>query len=357
MKELTLKQKIASMLLVGIPSKDSIDSVLNLISDYGIGGVILYKNNYSNLEELKELIVKLKNANKNNLLPLTIAIDQEGGRVNRLPKEFTNSLSLNKMAKNSDEDISLFASTTSKLLSEIGINMNFAPVLDLKLHSDNHAIGNRAISSDVEKVIRVSELLVKEYENNNVVPVIKHFPGQGSVKADSHFFLPIIKDYDKILNHDSLPFKNMIEKGIDTMMVGHILIKGKTGLYPTTLSKRFIKEEIRERYNYKNIVMTDEMGMRSVSYTYGKKRSIIKAFSAKNDIICCKYSPNFIESIIDKVSKNIDKNIIDIKDIDNSVERISNMKKKFKFNDNTNFNNIDINKYNKTMDILNNKVK
>ena len=97
--------------------------------------------------------------------------------------------------------------------------------------------------------------------------------------------------------------------------------------------------------------------MRSVSYTYGKKGAIIKAYIAKNDIICCKYSPNFIESIINKVSKKVDKNIIDIKDIDSSIIRISNMKNKFKFNDNTNFDNIDIDKYNKTMEELNNKVK
>ena len=357
MKELTLKEKVAQMLLVGIPTKDSIEGVLKLIREYGIGGVILYKNNYKDLEELKELITKLKEANKDNLLPLTIAIDQEGGRVNRLPKEFTNSLSLNKMARNSDKDISLFANTTSKLLSDLGINMNFAPVLDLKLHSDNHAIGDRAISEDVDKVSKVSELLVREYENNNVVPVIKHFPGQGSVKADSHFFLPIIKDYDKILNHDSLPFKNMVEKGIDSIMVGHILIKGKTSYYPATLSKKFIKEELRDRYNYNNIVMTDELGMRSVCYLYGKKNSIIKAFKAKNDIMCCKYSNNFIEKVIDKVIKNIDKGIIDINSINSSIERISNMKTKYNFNDNTNFENIDIDSYNKVIEELNSNVR
>lgn len=357
MKELTLKEKVAQMLLVGIPNKESIDGVLDLIKNYGIGGVILYKNNYKDLDELKDLITRLKEANKNNLLPLTIAIDQEGGRVNRLPKEFINSLSLNKMARNSDEDIILFANITSKLLSEMGINMNFAPVLDLKLHSDNHAIGNRAISDDVNKVMEVSELIVSEYENNKVVPVIKHFPGQGSVKADSHFFLPIIKDYNKILNKDSVPFKNMIEKGIDSIMVGHILIKGKTGYYPATLSKKFIQDELRNRYNYQNIIMTDELGMRSVCYLYGKKNSIIKAFRAKNDIMCCKYSNNFIEKIINKVIKNIDKGLIDINSIDDSIKRISNMKTKYNFNDNTNFDNIDIDSYNKVIEKLNSNVK
>ena len=161
MKELTLKQKLAQMMLVGIPTKDSIEGVLKLIREYSIGGVILYKNNYKDLEELKELIVRLKDANKNNLLPLTIAIDQEGGRVNRLPKEFINSLSLNKMARNSDKDISLFANITSKLLSDLGINMNFAPVLDLKLHSDNHAIGNRAISDDVVNDAQLEGVIAK----------------------------------------------------------------------------------------------------------------------------------------------------------------------------------------------------
>lgn len=356
MIELSLKEKIGQMLLVGIPNKESINGVINLIKNYAIGGVILYKNNYSNLEELKELIIKLKMANKDNKLPLTIAIDQEGGRVNRLPSEFVNSTSLYRMSKNNNDDIKLWSYTTSKLLSDLGINMNFAPVLDLKMHNDNHAIGNRAISDDINKVIEVSKIIVKEFEDNKVVPVIKHFPGQGSVTADSHFFLPIIRDYNKILERDILPFKNMIEKGIDTIMVGHILIKGKTSIYPATLSKKFILEELRNRYSYKNVIMTDELGMRSVSYLYGKKTSIVKAYMAGNDIMCCKYSNGFIETVIEKVIKKVNAASISIEAINTSINRIIDMKNKYNFNDNIDFDNIDIESYNKIIERLNSKV-
>ena len=235
MKELTLEEKIAQMFLVGIPNKNSIEKVLKLIKEYKIGGVILYRSNYTNLDELKDLITKLKLANKDNKLPLTIAIDQEGGRVNRLPKEFTNSLSLYRMSKNTNEDIKLYANTTSKLLSDLGINMNFAPVLDLKKHQDNHAIGNRAISSDVNKVTEIASIICEQFKTNNVVPVIKHFPGQGSVKMDSHIFLPTIYNYEKIIKEDSVPFKNMIDNGIDSIMVGHILVLGKSNLHPASI--------------------------------------------------------------------------------------------------------------------------
>ena len=95
--KLTLKEKIGGMLLVGIPNKDSIVGVINLIENYSIGGVLLYKNNYNNLLELEELITRLKNANRKNKLPLMIAIDQEGGRVNRLPCELINSHSIYRM--------------------------------------------------------------------------------------------------------------------------------------------------------------------------------------------------------------------------------------------------------------------
>lgn len=356
MNNLNLKEKIAQMLLVGIPDKSCINGTLKLIENNSIGGVILYKNNYDNLEELKELICKLKKANKNNKMSLTIAIDQEGGRVNRLPCEFINSHSIYRMAKNNDEDIKTFASTSSKLLSDLGINMNFFPVLDLKTHKDKHAIGDRAISEDINKINKVSEIIVKEFKNNNVVPVIKHFPGQGSVNVDSHFLLPIVCNYNKILEKDIIPFENMIKKDIDAIMVGHILIVGKTGLYPATLSKSFITEELRNRCNYKNVVITDELGMRGVSYLYGKKSSIIKAFLAKNDIMCCKYSDNFIENIIEEIARKIDKGIIKIEDINNSVSRIEEMKNKYKFTDNVNFDNIDVNSYNNTIERLKNKI-
>lgn len=349
MVELSLREKVAQMLLVGIPNKESIDGVIKLIENYGLGGVILYKNNYSNLDELKDLIIKLKKANKNNKLPLSIAIDQEGGRVNRLPSEFVNSRSLNIMSKKNDDDIRLFAKTSSQLLANLGININFAPVIDLKKHGDNHAIGNRAISDDVNVVTNVAGLIVDEFNKNNVVSVIKHFPGQGSVSADSHFFLPIIKNYDNVLKNDSIPFKNMIDKGIDAIMVGHIMIMGHTGWFPATLSKSFINKELRRRYNYDNVVMTDELGMRSVSYLYGKKNSIVRAFMASNDIICCKYSNNFIEKVIDSVIKKIDKGIIKVEDIDSSIKRIEKMKKKYKFSDKTDFEKINVDKYNKIM--------
>ena len=213
--KLTLKEKIAGMLLVGIPNKDSIDGVINLIENYSIGGVLLYKNNYNSLLELEELITRLKNVNRKNKLPLMIAIDQEGGRVNRLPCEFINSHSIYRMAKNSLDDIKIFSHSSSRLLSNLGINLNLAPVLDLKMYNDSHAIGDRAISSNVNKIIDVSKIIVDEFKNNNVVSVIKYFPGQGSVKADYHFFLPIIKDYNKVLEKDIKPFEYMINNGCD----------------------------------------------------------------------------------------------------------------------------------------------
>ena len=160
-----------------------------------------------------------------------------------------------------------------------------------------------------------------------------------------------------MLEKDIKPFEYMINNGCDALMIGHILIKGKTGIYPATLSKRFIKEELRDRLNYDNIIMTDEMGMRSVSYLYGKKRSIVKAFYVGNDIICLKYSKNFIEDIINKVSKKVDNNIIDIKDINDSINRIITLKEKYKFNDNTYFDNIDIEEYNNIINDLKNKCK
>ena len=345
------------MLLVGIPNKESIDGVINLIKKYSIGGIILYKNNYNNLEELKELITKLKEANKNNKLPLTIAIDQEGGRVNRLPNEFKNTLSLYNISKSNNENIKLYANTVSDLLSNLGINMNFAPVLDLKMHSDNHAIGNRAISSDKNRVTEVANIICEEFKKNSVVPVIKHFPGQGSVKMDSHIFLPIIYNYKKILENDSIPFKNMIEKGIDAIMVGHILILSKTNLHPASISKRFINNELKKHFKYNNIIITDELNMRSIRYLYGKNIPIIKAFKANNDIMCCKYKENYIENIINLIEKNIDNNKISISSINESINKIINIKEKYNYNDNTNYDKISIEKYNDIIDKINKNSK
>lgn len=349
--KLTIEEKIGQLFLVGITKKENIKDVIKLIEKYHIGGVVIYKNNYSNYDEMIDLVNTLKKANKSNKIPLFISIDQENGRVNRFPSEFKNLRSAFNISKLEKKDIMKSGKITADMLSSTGINMNFAPVLDLKKFEDKHYIGNRAYSSDPKKVYELSNLVAQEHKNKNIIPVLKHFPGHGSIKKDSHLFLPVIDDYEN--KEDLIPFEYAFKNDADAVMVGHILIKNKTGYLPASISNTFIKE-IRNKYNYERLIVSDELSMRSVRYIYGKKKSIFLAANAGVDVIMYKYFNNFENYIKDLIKKyKVDK--IDTSVIDDSMKRIMFVKRKYKINDNLVNNSLDINKINEEIEIINKK--
>lgn len=341
---ITNVKKISQMFLIGIPNKESIPNVLMLIKNYSIGGVLLYKRAYDSLEELQDLITKLYNANKRNKTPLWIAIDQEGGRVNRLPQEFKNLPIASKMGKKDDELIKKASYTVCENLKNLGINLNLAPVLDLKYMNNSNGIGDRSYSTNPRRICEVYDALMPGYKKYKIMPVIKHFPGQGNLKNNSHKLFPVLKNYP---TKDLTPFEHAIKSKCDAIMIGHVIIKGKTGIKPATLSYKFINEEIRNYYNYKGLLMTDEMRMLPIRLFYGEIKSIVTAVKAGNDIICLKYKKNVTEKTIKKLAKLLDKNKINI---DDSYERIIKAKEKYNLNDETHFEDINIDKYNRQIE-------
>ena len=153
-KELSLKEKIGQMVMIGMDTNYITDRIKNMIINYKIGGVILYRKNFSTYSEMLKLIRELKELNKNNQIPLFIAIDQEGGRVNRMPKEIKNLPSANKIAScGGKELVTKSAEIIGEVLHESGYNLNFAPVLDInRFENPNFAIGDRSFSKDKEIV-------------------------------------------------------------------------------------------------------------------------------------------------------------------------------------------------------------
>lgn len=139
-----------------------------------------------------ELIKQLKDLNKNNKIPLFIAIDQEGGRVNKMPQEILNLPAANKIANEGGEKlVQKSAQLTGELLKNSGFNLNFTPVLDIKNFSSQHAIGDRCFVDNKETVSKYGVLTMKELQKQGIVSVIKHFPGHGATTKDSLYFLPI----------------------------------------------------------------------------------------------------------------------------------------------------------------------
>lgn len=352
LNELSLKEKIGQKFIFGINSSN-VDEIINLITNYSIGGVILYKKNYSCYDEMLSVIKKLKKANSNNKLPLFIAIDQEGGRVNRMPSEFSNVKNIYDMSLVDKELIYDNGIVTGKMLSGMGINMNFAPVLDLNDNNGGKVLYNRCFSAALDDVGVLGMKYVDGIGVSKVISVVKHFPGHGISKMDSHFITPYIYNSNLILDKHIKPFEYAIKKGIDAIMLNHLVIRGMTGGIPASISSRFIKEYIRDRYNYDGLLITDEINMlsRNIFYGFGRMK---RALLSGSDIILVKISDKG-NKIIDNCVKIIDKNREYISMIDDSVRRVIKIKEKYNVNDNVDYDGCIVDEINEEIDRINKK--
>ena len=351
--ELSLEEKIGQKFIFGVNS-NNIDIIIELIKNYYIGGVILYKNNYNSYQEMLDIIKLFKNANKDNKIPLFIAIDQENGKVNRLPSEIHPIKNINDISKNSKELVKDVADITAKILYKSGINMNFAPVLDIDNGSRSKALYKRCFYGDIDDISECSRIYVDAFRQNKVLAVVKHFPGHGATTVDSHFMVPYVYNYKEVLNKHIIPFENAIKNDVDAMMVGHLVVRNLTYGWPASASNKFIKDYIRDKYNYDNLIITDEVSMLSNKLLYRYDKYLEKVFICDNDLILVKIK-NINEgySIIERYTEILNKNKDLYSQIDKSVKRLLRIKKEYEINDSVNYKGIDVDKINEKIDKIN----
>lgn len=335
-EKLTIEQKIGQMLIIALEEKEITEKTINIIQKYNIGGIILYRKNYANYEEMLKLINKLKEINKPNEIPLFISIDQEGGRVNRMPSEILNLKSASKFAKTGNtQNVKESAKIIAEMLAKTGISMNYSPVLDIKNFNEKHAIGDRCYGENEENVSKYGIEFMKELSKGGVLPVVKHFPGHGATKQDSHMTLPVVKkSKEKLENEDMIPFKNAIQNEAEAIMIGHILVKDIDKKYPASLSKKMIQEYLVEKLKFKGLIITDDLKMLAVRLRYSLKKAVTLAINSGNNMIMIGTKYKKIEKIIKNVSKKVIKGKIDINKINESLEKIVSVKKKYNVNDN-----------------------
>ena len=352
--KLSLEEKIGQRFIFGINSHN-IDGIIKLIKEAHIGGVVLYKKNYDSYQQMLAVIKKLKEANMDNKIPLFIAIDQEGGRVNRMPNQIHLIKNNYDISKNGIELVNDSANIVGKMLRETGINMNLEPVMDIYNNSKSKVLYKRCFYGGVDSVTKYGNTYVKTLNNNGIISVIKHFPGHGSSKIDSHFFIPYIFDYNNLLESHMRPFEEAIKNGTDAIMVGHLIVRGLTGLLPASISDRFIRKYLREKNKFNGLIITDEINMlkRHVFYTFSYLNMALKS---SNDILLIKINGvNEGYKIINRYKKLLLNDNLSSK-LDESVIRIIETKKKYKINDDINFSGCDVDEVNREIDDINMKI-
>ena len=340
------------MIMIGLDIDRINDEIIDLIKNYKIGGVVIYRKNYSDMESMVNFINKLKEINSNNI-PLFIAIDQENGRVNRFPLEIKRIYNPLRQANSKNmKVINKCNEITANILSMVGVNMNLAPVLDINYN--NKVIGNRSYGDNKEEVIKYGLPMIKAMYDKGIISVVKHFPGHGLVMEDSHYLIPNITNVKK-MEDDLDVYGEAIKSGCDAIMVGHLKVRGY-GNKPATINREIIDKYLINRYNYHGLIITDDLRMNTMKYMYGMKNLIIKSINSGCNVLMIKYKKNDIRKIYSYLYKMINDKKIDINLIINNYNKIVDIKNKYRLSNNINNFYIDIDEVNKEIDKINEKM-
>lgn len=352
--KLSIEEKIGQMFIIGLQGTQIDEKTIEMIKKYKVGGIILYRRNYNSYEQMLNIINDIKKVSKENKIPIFISIDQEGGRVNRMPKEFNNLKSATFLSETNNTDKLIESGEIiGKMLKKMGINMDYAPVFDIRRFEKDHAIGDRCYGKDKQEVAKNATSVMKAISKEGVIPVIKHFPGHGLTKKDSHFKIPtIMEKVDFIKDEDMYPFKVAIENGAEAIMIGHLIIKDIDKYYPATLSKKVINTLLKEECGYNGLIITDDFKMWAIKLHYSIKRAVVKSIKSGNDMVMIGDTYSKVKKVIKYTIKKAKRGKIDINSINNSVEKIVKLKEKYNVN-NEIVNECNIEEINKMIDKVN----
>lgn len=336
---LSLEEKLGQMIIVGFHGYEINADFRKIIEDYKIGGVILFKRNIQNSKQLLELNNNIKIINSKNKLPLFISVDEEGGTVTRLPEGSTKFPSNEVIGKINDKNLSYeIGNVIGTELKAFGFNMDFAPVLDIYSNPENTVIGDRSFGNNPEIVSTLGIATMKGFQNTMVIPVVKHFPGHGDTKIDSHIGLPIVNFHKERLDKfELIPFKNAINEEADVVMAAHIVFPQIDNTNkPATLSKNILTDILRDELNFQGVVITDDFEMGAITNNYEIKDAAVESIKAGADIILVCHTAEKQIEILERLKEAVHSGEISIERIDESVRRIIKLKEKYDLNNEPN---------------------
>ncbi|RXJ88984.1 glycosyl hydrolase [Arcobacter sp. CECT 8983] len=330
-----IKKLIGRTIILGFDSFSLNTQLKNDIKQYNLGGVILFSKKYKtkkiknikNPTQLKALTSSIQNYSDYKMF---ISIDQEGGKVQRLNKNngFTSYPSAKEIAKKPENEIKTIYSKLAAELKEYGFNLNFAPVVDLNINKDNYVINKleRSYSKDSKEVSKIAQIFIEEQKKNSIFSVLKHFPGHGSSKADSHKgFVDISNTWNK---EELTPYKNLINKDkVDFIMTAHVFNKQLDKNYPATLSYNINTKLLRERLNFKGLIVSDDLQMKAISNHYTLKQTLELAINSGVNILVFgnQLGNTRLETIVNTTYELIKENKIPLSKILESNRLINNL--------------------------------
>ena len=319
-----LETKIAQMLMVGIGGHELTRTELEICRHHGFGGFILFSSNCRDLPQIRSLCRSLATTAD---LPF-IAIDEEGGGVHRLPPPFTHFPAAAVIGQTGNPDLAeRFGRATAAELALLGINLDFAPVLDVGCNPKNSIIGDRSFGSTPDQVIAMGLAWSKGLRSNGIIPCGKHFPGHGSTDKDSHLELPVVaKSLTELREVDVEPFHHACRNRIEALMTAHLVFPALDERLPATLSRQIVDGILRKQLGYEGVVFSDDMEMKALTENFDTEEAALLSLRAGVDVLLYCHDLSKATAVFDLFCREgkRDKQLRDR--IDESHARISQLK-------------------------------
>jgi len=352
MNNLSIREKIYQMFILGFEGTTAAEENLNLkrAIKNGLGGIILFSKNIISYAQSHDLVLSLQ---KSSEMPLFVSIDQEGGKVERTINVKNKYIYQSPMILAKGKNIGKIGEQTqimSEELGFIGVNMNFAPVLDVNTNPKNPIIGERSFGNTPEEVILYSETVYRTFKENKIIAVGKHFPGHGDTSVDSHIDLPVVDlGFEELERLHISPFKKAIENGIDALMIAHVFYKNwkvnqkNTASMqasksaqppfslstPASLSSSIITDYLKGELGFKGLVVSDDMVMGGVTKDYSPLEACIAGINAGIDVFIYRHSDDETLNLIENLVKACENGEISEAKVTASAEKIIALKKQY----------------------------
>ena len=271
---------------IGFDGLDLPATVQTFIEENSVAGVTLFANNYESPAQVAELINSIQAA-RGKGQPLAIAVDHEGGKVQRFKKHFTKFPEARIIGDQDSPKLAYeCAEVMAKELKTVGVNLVYAPVADINTNPGNPVIGHRAYGETEERVSKMVSAYVRGFITNGVQCVVKHFPGHGDTSKDSHFHLPkITTPLETILDREVKPFVKAFKARCEMVMTAHIIVAAVDPKVPATMSFTILNDILRDQLRFRGLIISDDMEMKAIADHFGEADAALKALEAGVNIL------------------------------------------------------------------------
>jgi beta-N-acetylhexosaminidase len=325
---LTLEEKVGQLFILGFQGPEADADTQSLFELIRPGGFLLYQRNIQTFDQIYELTGKLRQM---STVPALLAIDHEGGRVDRLKHIFGPIPSMPELAQSTMADLRLGARIIAAELEATGFNVDFAPVVDL--HAAGSIVAERSLSSDPTEVTRLARAFIEELSKKAIVACTKHFPGLGSAVVDPHFALPRIdRSRRQLQKEDTVPFVSLFaEAGMVMTSHAHYPDLGDERPTPASLSTRVVDGFLRKKLGFQGVVVTDDLTMGAVTTIGLTPDLFLHAFQAGNDLLLFSQTTPLVEQAFKTIVRAARSSAALRNRLDESLARILTLKQRMDF--------------------------